>query len=166
MRLGPGLAPLAALLALAACNEPPAGEPVVRTELGEAEGMAQTVPDQAEVEPSEEPADETPQVASACTPASFEDVPITHCIADPGTHRITLANAPEGGQPYGSLAAFAESAGAEQIAFAMTSDGFGDDLKPLGYYVEGGARLSELDRGDGPATADQRCVLPNRARPA
>jgi uncharacterized protein YigE (DUF2233 family) len=129
-------------LTLAACSEQPAGEPLVRANL---DGSTPT----EIVTPTPAP---TPSLAadSACRQAVFEDVPLTHCIADPATHRIAMANAPAGGQPYGSLGTFAGSSDPAGIAFAMNGGIFGDDLKAVGYYVENGERLSELDRGDRP----------------
>ncbi|MFW5633317.1 MAG: phosphodiester glycosidase family protein [Erythrobacter sp.] len=129
---------------LVACEQQPAGEPVVRTELGEAPAAQPADADAAEAE-----APEVPQPASACTALTFEDTAFTHCIADPERHTIRTALAPAGGQPFGSLAAFAETAEAGSIAFAMTGGAFGDDLRAVGYYVEDGERLSELDRADG-----------------
>lgn len=127
-------------LALAACSEQPAGEPVVRARL---DGSAPAAAASPEAVPG------APAAESACRKVVFEDVPLTDCIADPARHRIAMANAPAGGQPYGSLAAFAETADAATIAFAMNGGMYGDDLKAIGYYVENGERLSELDRGDG-----------------
>lgn len=88
--------------------------------------------------------------ASACRATVFEAVPLTHCVADPKQHRIAMANAPAGSLPYGSLPAFAQTRDAAAIAFAMNGGAYGDDLKALGYYVEGGVRLKEFDRGDAP----------------
>jgi uncharacterized protein YigE (DUF2233 family) len=135
-------APIAGLLALAACEQQPAGEPVVRSEL-DGPGSQQR-PEIVEAEIPQEPAR-----ASACTAVTFEDVPLTHCIADPKRHSIRTVLAAEGGQPYGSLASFAGSAQAETIAFAVTGGAFGDDLRAIGYYVEAGERASELARGEG-----------------
>ena len=127
-------------LALAACSEPPAGEPVVRTEL----------------DPSASPASETPSPTpslaagpSACREVTFEDIPLTHCTANPAQHRISMANLGADKQPFGSLAAFAASVDPATIAFAVNGGMYGDDLKPIGYYVEGGERLAELNRGTG-----------------
>ncbi len=131
---------LLALLTLIACSEQPAGEPVVRAQL---DG---STPD--DVTPSP-----TPSLAngpSACREVVFEQVPLTHCVADPAKHRITMANAPAGGQPFGSLSAFAATVDAATIAFAINGGMYGDDLKAVGYYVENGERLGELDRGAGP----------------
>ncbi len=96
------------------------------------------------------PAPSQPAAPSACRDVVFEDVPLTHCVADPAKHRIAMANAPAGGQPFGSMSAFAAAVDAATIAFAMNGGMYGDDLKPVGYYVENGERLSEIDRGDGP----------------
>jgi uncharacterized protein YigE (DUF2233 family) len=126
--------------ALIACSEQPAGEPVVRTMLD-----GSTPP--GEVTPSPTPTQAA--IASACREVVFEDVPLTHCVADPAKHRVAMANAPKGGQPFGSLSAFAGRVDAATIAFAMNGGMYGDDLKAVGYYVESGTRLRELDRGNG-----------------
>ncbi|MEE4153950.1 MAG: phosphodiester glycosidase family protein [Erythrobacter sp.] len=133
------------LLAAAACTEQPAGEPVVRTTLDGKEITAEIV------ELPEAPAP-APTRASACRSVSFEDTPLTHCIADPAQHSIAITYGPgDGSVPYGSLGAYAQ--GIEdtgRIAFAMNGGAFSDDLKPRGYLVASGARLAELDRSDGP----------------
>jgi len=128
-------------LALSGCSEQPAGAPLVRANL---DGSA----------PKDDPAPSptpTPSIAadSACRKVVFEDVPLTHCIADPAKHRIAMANLGADKQPFGSLFAFAPTVDAGSIAFAMNGGIYGDDLKPLGYYVEKGERLAELNRGEG-----------------
>jgi uncharacterized protein YigE (DUF2233 family) len=132
--------PASLTLALIACSEQPAGEPVVRTMLD-----GSTPPEVVTPSP-------TPTLASgpsACREVVFEDVPLTHCTADPAKHRIAMANAPKGGQPFGSLSAFAATVDAASIAFAINGGMYGDDLRAVGYYVENGERLGELDRGAG-----------------
>lgn len=144
-------AALTALLAataflLGACSEAPAGEPVVRTSLDStplAEASATATPS-----PSPSPS-ATATASSPCRAVTFEEVPLTHCIADPAQHRIAMANLGPQRQAYGSLGAFAASSDAATIAFAMNGGMYGDDLKAIGYYVENGERLSELDRTDG-----------------
>ena len=128
------------MLVLGACSEVPAGEPVTRVSI-DGTPLADT--------PAPSPAPQVAGAASACKPVVFEDVPLTHCIADPALHRIAMANLGPDKQAFGSLAAFAGKADAATIAFAMNGGVYGDDLKPVGYYVENGERLSELDRGDG-----------------
>lgn len=128
-------------LAATACSDPPAGEPLMRAAL---DG---STPAEGEVSPSPSPdigAD------SACREVVFEDIPFTHCIADPGKHHIAMVNLGPDKQPYGSLSAFATSVDSETIAFAVNGGMYGDDLKPVGYYVEKGERLSELDRSSRP----------------
>jgi uncharacterized protein YigE (DUF2233 family) len=128
-------------LALSGCSEAPAGKPVVRTELDGSRGK----------DDAPSPILTPSQAAgpSACREVVFEQVPLTHCTADPATHRITMANLGADKQPFGSLSAFAASVDAATIAFAINGGMYGDDLRPVGYYVENGARLGELDRGTG-----------------
>lgn len=61
-----------------------------------------------------------------------------------------MANLGADKQPFGSLTAFAASVDPARIAFAMNGGMYGDDLKAIGYYVEKGERLAELDRSEGP----------------
>ncbi|MFO6447383.1 phosphodiester glycosidase family protein [Erythrobacter sp. NE805] len=129
------------LLALAACSESPEGQPVTRTAL---DGSVEASPEPA--------ATATPEQAlgpSACESVTFEDAALTHCIADPAQHRIGMANVGPDKQPFGSLAKFAATVDPATIAFAMNGGMYGDDLKALGYYVENGERMKELDRGEG-----------------
>ncbi|WP_169711973.1 phosphodiester glycosidase family protein [Erythrobacter tepidarius] len=129
----------AALLALAACSEQPAGQPLVRARLDGSE---------PETKPTPTP---TPSIAadSACRKVTFEQVPLTHCIADPARHRIATANLGADRQPFASLSAYAVSVDPARVAFAMNAGMYGDDLRPIGYYVENGERLKELNRGAG-----------------
>ena len=101
------------LLVLAACDQQPEGEPVMRTEIGSGVAEASATPT-----PTPTP---TPTVAS-------------------------------GGAPYRSLSKLAEARGSDapKVAFAMNGGMFDDEGKPIGYYVEGGERLKELNRADGP----------------
>ena len=137
---------LVALMALAACNNQPPGEPVMRAELNEDGGVTEIV----EAPSGEATPAPAPSVASACTSVTFEDVPLTHSIADPAEHRITTALVPSDGENFGRIAAFASSADADGIAFAMNGGMYGDDLRAIGYYVQNSERLSELNRAEGP----------------
>lgn len=127
-------------LALAACSETPAGEAVVKVNLDGTE---------REQAPAPSPSAAPTPVDSACRAVVFEGVPLTHCIADPAKHRITMANLGADKQPFGSLAAFAASVDPATIAFAMNGGMYGDDLQPIGYYVEKGERRAELNRAEG-----------------
>ena len=138
-------APILGLVALllAACQQQPEGEPVVRTELGEA------VPAGT---PSEAPAPvASGNPDSPCQPAEFEGIALTHCIADPTSHRIRTALAPSSGDTFGTIEAWAAGKNESAIAFVMNGGMYGDDLKPVGYFVADGDRLEELNResGDG-----------------
>lgn len=128
-------------LALAACSKQPAGEPVVRARL---DGSLPEEPPAPAPAPSPRAA-----AASACRKVSFEEVPLTVCTADPAKHRITTALLGPDGQPFGSLEAFVKGRDPATVAFAMNAGAFGDDLRPIGYYVENGERLAELNRASG-----------------
>jgi uncharacterized protein YigE (DUF2233 family) len=134
----------ATAFALTACSESPEGKPVTRTVL-DGKGVIETA---AAPEPTATPTEALGP--SACENVTFEEVPLTHCIADPAQHRIGMANLGPDKQPFASLAKFAASVDPAPIAFAMNGGMYGDDLRALGYYVEKGERLKELDRADGP----------------
>lgn len=123
-------------LALTACGDPKAGEPVIRTEIGKG---------------SEEIA-AARKALSPCEHVTFEDVALIHCVADPKKHRIHTALNGAEGQPYRSLSAYAKSLGddAVNIAFAMNGGMYDGAGEPIGYYVEDSERLQELNRNDGP----------------
>lgn len=134
-----------ALLTLAACEQEPAGEPVIRTEIGSGVAGETSSPSSS---PTPTP---TPTVASACESAMFEGARFTHCLADPAKHRIVTDLAPGDGAPYRSLAKFVagRAEDAPEVAFAMNAGMYDEDGKPIGYYVENGDRLQELSRADG-----------------
>jgi len=130
---------LAGLLALAACSEQPEGEALVTTRLDGSQ----------EEDPVPAPTATAPAGPSACRSVTFEQVPLTVCTADPAEHAIQMANLGADKQPFGSLSAFAASVDPATIAFAVNGGMYGDDLKPIGYFVQKGERLKELNRATG-----------------
>ena len=130
------------LTLLAGCSQPTpeATGPVTRIEIGKGAVAVAASPDAS-----------SPTTASPCEQVTFEDVPLTHCLADPAKQRITTALGPKGGAPYRSFAALALGLGdgAKPVAFAMNGGMFGEGGKPIGYYVENGERLKTLNRADG-----------------
>ena len=132
---------LAMTFALAACSQQPAGEAQVKVKF---DGSDAEEPLAAPTETA------APDLGpSACESVTFETVALTHCIANPAQHRIEMANLGKDKQPFGSLASFAASVDPTTIAFAINGGMYGDDLKPIGYYVQNGERLKELNRGEG-----------------
>jgi uncharacterized protein YigE (DUF2233 family) len=140
VRFALSLALPVAVLALAACSEAPAGEAQVKVKFDGSDA------DEPLAVPTETAA---PQGPSACEAVQFESVPLTHCVADPVQHRIAMANLGADKQPFGSLTAFAASVDPGTIAFAVNGGMYGDDLKPIGYYVQNGERAKELNRANG-----------------
>ena len=132
---------LLALGSLLACEQQPAGEPVARARI---DGQAPS--------PSPEPS-ETATVASsvesACRSIIFEDTPLTHCLANPVRHRISMDLGPSGEAPYRSLTAFSRQRGENGVTFAMNAGMYDDEGKPIGYFVEGSERLKTLNTADG-----------------
>ncbi|MEW9853703.1 phosphodiester glycosidase family protein [Novosphingobium sp. M1R2S20] len=86
-----------------------------------------------------------------CSSAKFEDVPLTHCIADPAQHTVRVVLGPSDGSPYRSLSELAVSLGekAERVAFAVNGGMFDAEGMPIGYYVENGERRHTLNRNEG-----------------
>ena len=139
-----------AALALAGCEQQPAGEPVIRTDISGEKGVEIARADD-EPAPSPTPTPTPSETAnpedSACQPVRFEEVVFTHCVADPAEHRVRMVLGP----PHRSLAKFSVSRAdnAPQIAFAMNAGMYDGEGKPIGYYVEARDRLQELNRNDG-----------------
>lgn len=130
---------LAAVIALAGCQPPQEGEPVARVQVS---GTPATT-----ASPSPAPSIAS-QVESACRSVIFENTPLTDCIAIPERHRIATALAGPDGN-YGSLATFAASRDPRTIAFAVNAGMFDEEGDPIGYFVEGGERIQELNTVDG-----------------
>ena len=139
---------LLALLALTACDQQQGGEPVIRHDISGEKVRDVTAAGDRDVSPKASPS-ATAAFASACTPHFFEDVLLTDCVADPKTHRIATALKPPGGEPYRSLKAYAASVEPQAIAFAVNAGMYDKQGMPIGYYVENGDRLKELNRADG-----------------
>lgn len=132
------------LILLAACEPAAEGEPVTRTRIdGKNDPAATASPDPASTQTG------TTQVESACRSIIFENTPLTHCLASPARHSISTDLGPSGGAPYRSLAAFAQTREAEDIAFAMNGGMYDEDGKPIGYFVENAERLQTLNTNDG-----------------
>ncbi len=133
---------LALMLALAACGQQQEGKPVTVIEFGE---NGETVTKTDAPTP-------TPTVAaeSACEKVKFEDVVLTHCIADPAKDTIRMALGPDGGAPYRSFSKLSSAVSKETVVFAMNGGMYDGEGKPIGYYVEDGNRLKELNTADGP----------------
>lgn len=123
------------MLALSACDVQQGGEPVVRTEIGKG---------------SQEMA-AARKANSPCSVVLFDDLPFTHCVADPARHSITTVMNDDEGTAYRSLSAYGRSLGddAVEVAFAVNGGMFDGEGKAIGYYVEKGERLVELNRADG-----------------
>ncbi|MHA6333488.1 phosphodiester glycosidase family protein [Qipengyuania sp. CAU 1752] len=136
---------LAPALLLAACGPKPEGEAVTTLEFGEdgTKIVRNDGDNGTQVAADVSPATST---ASACEKVTFEEVALTHCIADPARHRITTVL----GDPYRGFSQLAKARSGADPAFAMNGGMFDAAGKPIGYYVERSERLKELSTADGP----------------
>ena len=138
------IAALMLIVPLAACQQEPAGQAVTRIDISGSQGTQIAGDDAVEAGDSAQTS-----AISACNMTDFEGIVLTHCIADPTQHRIATAHSNNEDAPYGSLKALTVAEQGQDIAFAMNGGIFDPDGLPIGYYVESGKRLSELDREDG-----------------
>ncbi|WP_332310454.1 phosphodiester glycosidase family protein [Alteripontixanthobacter muriae] len=131
------------LLVLTACDAAPEGQPVLRTEIGS--GVAE--------EPTPVAAAADVNESADCKDATFEDIALVHCIADPADHRVEMvlgAESDNGIKPYRSFAALEKAlGGSDDVAFAFNGGMFDEEGQPIGYYVESSERLVELNRAQG-----------------
>ena len=89
---------------------------------------------------------------AGCAPEQFEDNHYTICRFDLRQEKLRLFSLDAAGQPYGSFRAL-EAALREkgmELVFAMNAGMYGEDLKPIGLYVEEGRRFKKANRRDGP----------------
>lgn len=89
---------------------------------------------------------------AACKPWSYEGNAYTVCRFDLRQDHLQLFNLDAKGEPYGSFSALqkalAEKGGS--LVFGMNAGMYGEDLKPVGLYIEGGKVLRKLNRRNGP----------------
>ena len=130
------------LMLLSACEPAPEGEPVTRTRI-DGKGSPSDAPTPSDT------ASGTTRVESACRSVIFEDSPLTHCLATPARHTVSMDLGPSGEAPYRSLTAFSKAQSPASIAFAMNGGMYDDEGKPIGYYVENGDRLQTLNTAGG-----------------
>ena len=94
----------------------------------------------------------TAQARAACQAESFEGNDYTVCRFDLRQDRLQLFSLDGDGQPYGSFASLSDALARDgrTLAFAMNAGMYGEDLKPIGLYVEAGRTLRKANRRDGP----------------
>lgn len=90
-----------------------------------------------------------PEQRPDCADVEFEKAEFTHCIANPDTHHINMRLYGEDKEPLRSLTALALEPDAGNIAFAVNGGMYDENGEPIGYYVESGARLHDINKDDG-----------------
>lgn len=89
---------------------------------------------------------------AACTSESYEGNGYTVCTFDLRQDHLQLFNLDAEGEPFGSFSGLATALldKGQALAFAMNAGMYGEDLKPIGLYIEDGKTLRKLNRRDGP----------------
>lgn len=89
--------------------------------------------------------------APSCAPMSYEDESYVVCAFDIQRDDIRLFWRDDAGKPYANFTALAEGlkARGRTLRFAMNAGMFGEDLSPVGLYVEEGKRHHRADTRDG-----------------
>lgn len=137
---------LSALILLAGCASEPEAEEASAEEPAEVAVKLVSIPPTSAAEAEEQ----------ACRRMTFEEVLLTHCIADPEKHRISTILGPKDGEPFRGMGRLAQARGtveantvSMQVVFAFNAGMFDEAGKPIGYYVENGERLKKLNRNKG-----------------
>jgi uncharacterized protein YigE (DUF2233 family) len=88
---------------------------------------------------------------AGCQAMDFEGEGYTVCRFDLSADNLALFNLDAAGQPYGSFAALQKALAKDgkELAFAMNAGMFGEDLKPIGLYIENGRQARKINRRSG-----------------
>jgi uncharacterized protein YigE (DUF2233 family) len=84
-----------------------------------------------------------------CKKVVFEETSFTHCVATPGTHSIAMQIKGRDGILYRGFPSLARETDIASVAFAMNGGMYDAKSRPIGYYVEGGKRLHEVNGNSG-----------------
>ena len=92
------------------------------------------------------------EARAACSQESFEGNGYTICRFNLRQDHLQLFSLDGQGEPFGSFAALSmdlQDRG-KSLLFGMNAGMYGEDLKPIGLYVENGRTLRKLNRRNGP----------------
>ena len=97
---------------------------------------------------------------SPCAPTPFQGAGYVVCSFDLRRDDMRLYLDDSSGKPHGSFSALAQNlkARGRTLRFAMNAGMFGDDLAPVGLYIEDGKRRARADTRAGPSNFH---LLPN-----
>ena len=93
----------------------------------------------------------TVSASAACKALAFDGANYTLCGFDTQTDQLQLFDLDATGKPYGGFVVLREQLAAQgkELTFAMNAGMFGEDLKPIGYYVETGKLMHKANRAGG-----------------
>jgi uncharacterized protein YigE (DUF2233 family) len=92
-----------------------------------------------------------PAAAANCEAQTLAGNSYTVCKFDPAHDRIAVFNLDAQGQPYANFTRLAEDLVLQKkrLVFATNAGMFGEDLKPIGLYIENGKISRKLNRRSG-----------------
>ncbi len=102
----------------------------------------------------------TAAAETQCNSASFEDVPYTYCVVDPGRDDLRIWHTAPDGLIYGTfdrLATLLEEEG-QTLVVAMNGGMYHEDRAPVGLYIEDGEERVPIATRAGPGNFG---LLPN-----
>jgi uncharacterized protein YigE (DUF2233 family) len=85
---------------------------------------------------------------SDCSQTTFESARFTTCTAVPGKHRITMKVTGSDGVIYRGFPLLAKDIDTRNVAFAMNGGMYDTSSRPIGYYVEDGKRLRQINKAN------------------
>jgi uncharacterized protein YigE (DUF2233 family) len=92
------------------------------------------------------------QVAqAACAPQTIANVDYTVCRFNPATSRVATFSLDAQGKPFENFTALRDAMAAEgkKLVFATNAGMFGEDLKPIGLFIENGKVQRRVNRRNG-----------------
>ncbi|MFM5907858.1 MAG: hypothetical protein ACKOPO_09790, partial [Novosphingobium sp.] len=89
-----------------------------------------------------------PAADAACKTTTFEDKAFTACVAVPGKHRIAMRITGSDKVIYRGFPLLAKDVDSKTVAFAINGGMYDTGSRPIGYYVENGERLHQLNKAN------------------
>jgi uncharacterized protein YigE (DUF2233 family) len=88
---------------------------------------------------------------AACAPQTIDNVDYTVCRFNPATSRVATFSLDAQGKPFENFTALRDAMAAEgkKLVFATNAGMFGEDLKPIGLFIENGKVQRRVNRRNG-----------------
>ena len=88
--------------------------------------------------------------AEPCRALTYGEADYVVCTIDLVRYELRMFLQDGEGKPYGSLSRLVDSPEGQKLVFAMNGGMYGDDLKPVGLYIENGRMMKAASTASGP----------------